>query len=212
MEDQGQQSPSLQIPATDLFPTICQVCREQNLIQQIHLVLCLRCNREYCIHFASTVDPSCCSKCCFDVTMTDETIYKKTEHYNEELDKVYTKTSKARQIKFGGLDWLFYQRRIKDLNDTELLLAIEYHHAIYTAMVYERDQRRAEHAHRNAGKKITFAHSANVTSETTTKRTKTVKATAPDAAAANIKALLEVLIKQGKTPQEIMAMFAKGTK
>lgn len=145
--------------------------------------------------------------------MTDQTITKKTEHYNEETDKTYTKTSKARQIQFSGLDWLFYQRRINDLNDTELLLAIEYHRSIYNSMMYERDKRRADYAHRNAGKKIIFptSSSANVTEVTTTKvkKTRTVKASKPDQTMANVAALLEVLVKQGKSKEEILALLGK---
>lgn len=165
------------------------------------------------MHFASSVDPANCANCCSQVTMTDQTIYKKTEHYNEETDKTYSTTSKARQIQFSGLDWLFYQRRITDLNDTELLLAIEYHRAIYNSMMYERDKRRAEYAHRNTGKKITFPNtsSGNVTEVTTTKikKTKTVKATKPDVAMANISSMLELLIKQGKSKDEILALLGK---
>lgn len=211
-----QESQPLEIPGQNpqeekdnLFPLVCDICKEKNLTTNLHFVTCLRCSQIYCVHFASSIDPSNCTQCCSDVTMTDQTIVKKTEHYNEDTDKVYTKTSKARQIQFSGLDWLFYQRRIRDLNDTELALALEYHRGIYNAMIFERDQRRAEYAHRNAGKKLSFPNTASAVTKTTTttKKTKTIKATATSSPMANIAALLQELIKQGKTKEEIMSIL-----
>lgn len=211
MEDQKQVSEleSAQVTPETLFQKVCNVCKEENLIKQTYLATCGKCGEVYCVHFASTVDPSFCTGCCSDIVMTDQTIYKKTEHYNEETDKVYTKSSRARQIQFSGLDWLFYQRQIDRLTDTELALAIEYHRAIYNSMMFERDQRRAEYAHRNANKIIIPTSKSSVTEVTTTKvkKTRTVKASSPTQAAANVAALLEVLVKQGKSKEEILAML-----
>lgn len=195
----------------NLFPTICIKCKEQNLIQKAHIVLCSRCNTYFCIHFASSIDPSFCADCCHAVEMMEQTVYKKSEHYNEDKDKVYTKTSKARQIQFSGLDWLFFQRRIEQITDLELELAIEYHRGLYNFMMFERDKRRAEHAHRNAGKKLIIPTSnQNVVTSTTTKvkKTRTIKSLSPEAKVAALKTIIENLMKQGKTQAEIMSLLS----
>lgn len=192
----------------DSFPLVCEVCKEKNLSTSIDTISCLRCNKITCFHMISPVDPAYCNECVIDVQMTEQTIYKKTEHYNEETDKTYVKSSKARQIQFTGLDWLFFNRRINTLSDTELLLAIEYHQAIYHSMMYEREKRRVDYFHRNAGKKVIIkTTSAETTTETTIKKSRTIKPDSTTKAQANLKALLEMLIKQGKTPAEIMQMM-----
>lgn len=204
--------PKEQPETKTLYPSVCDVCMEKNLAEKIDIITCIRCGELTCLHLCSTVDPAYCHECMRDVQMTDQTITKTSEHYNEEEDKVYVKKQSARQIKFTGLDWLFCQRRISTMSDTELALAIEYHQAIYQMMMYEREKRRVEYFHRNAGKQIKISTSTGTVSstETVVKKTKTIKPETKDKAQANVKALIEFLMKSGKTPEQIMKMM--GTK
>src|SRR5271165_3282189 len=56
-------------------PTICELCNIRNLTHQVLLRKCLspECNRVYCVHFASTVDPNICLYCLSDITCVIET-------------------------------------------------------------------------------------------------------------------------------------------
>ena len=205
-----EQEPQQNEQAESAFPLVCELCKEKNLTETVYHATCPKCEQVFCLHFASPVDPAFCRECCIDVAMTEQIIHKKTEHYNEETDRVYTRTSKARQIQFSGLDWLFFNRRISSLSDTELLLAIEYHQTIYHGMMYERERRKVEYFHRNAGKKVVIKTSDGATvsnTETVVKKSRTIKPETRTKMETNLKALLDQLLKQGKSPQEILAML-----
>lgn len=191
----------------NLFPTVCEECKEKNLTEKVYLEECPECNGTYCHHFASGVDPAICINCCSKVEMTEQIVTKTVEHYHEETDTVTTKKSTARQIKFDGFHWLFFQRRIEQMDDKELLLSIEYHRAIYNAMMLERDKRRVEYFHRNAGKKFVVPVSGVSSTETTTTKVRKTRVIKPEVAAAGLKMLLEQLLKQGKTQEEIMKLL-----
>lgn len=191
---------------------LCEVCIEDNLISKVGIIRCERCHESFCIHFASSIDPQSCCFCLHDVSVTVDTIHKTTEHYNEETDTVTTKTRKAKSIKLGGMHWLFVQRKIRDLSDAELEVAIEYHHAIHDGMILERDQRRIEHFHRNAGKKFVPPTSVTSGTETTetviTKKTRTTKIKTPNAPEINATAVLQSLLKSGMSLEQIAKMIA----
>lgn len=204
-EQPGQSESDIREELTS-FPSICDVCKEKNLTTSIYLASCRTCSTDYCTHFASSVDPQYCSNCCHDVQMTEQTITKTQETYSEEKDKVFSKTFKARQIKFSGLDWLFFARKQKDMTDTELLLAIEYHQSMYHSLMYEREKRRVEHFHRNAGRKIVFPSTSTqeITTTTTIKKSRKISTEKQTKTQANVAAVLTELLKQGMSPADIM--------
>ena len=190
-----------------LYPYVCGDCMELNLTEQVHLGCCRQCREEYCVHNASTVDPSKCSNCLSKVTMTEQVVVKKSEHYDEEKDRTYFRTQKARQISFSGEDWLFYNRKISTLTDDELLLAVEFHHTIYGAMLRERDKRRSECFHRNAGRQFkintsTVPVSGISSTETTVKKTRVIKPKEN-----SMKDILQQLLNAGYTQDQIVGML-----
>lgn len=192
---------------------ICELCSEKNLTDIVSFNNCKECGRIYCLHFASNIDPAYCTECLHDVSIKEETIVKRQEHYNSQTEKVYTRTRKARRVSIGGLHWLFRSRKIHTLTDFELDLAIEYHRAILSEMLLERDQRRAEYAHRNRGKGLPIilnpGESNTVTTEETTiKKTRIRQATKADPAAM-MQAAMEQLLKMGMTPEMIAKAVAK---
>ena len=198
------------------FPKICMPCKETNLTQDIqeHLLTCPGCGQVYCVHFASSVDPAMCKDCCHDVEMTVTTEVVKREHYNEELDTNYVRTHKYRSVKFTGLDWLFFNRKINTLTDTELSLAIEYHQAMASSMLYERDKRKAEYFHRNAGKHVIIKTStgdviSHTKTTTTVKRSQTTRSHVKTEAEINLAAQLDKMLKGGLTIEQIMGMLKK---
>lgn len=194
--------------------TICMICREKNLTDQVVFNNCKRCNEVYCLHYASTIDPAYCTNCLHDVRVTEEVVTKTQTHYNEASDKLYTRTRKAKKISLGGMHWLFQARKISMLTDLELELAIEYHRDILNQMLYERDERRIQHFQRNRGKALPVKFSGSVTENTTetiiAKKTRTKTATKLDPVA-QLAAAMQVLMQAGMTP-EMIAKMAKGGK
>jgi len=196
------------------FPKVCFLCKEANLCNQIPINQCGRCGSTYCTHFASGVDPQYCKDCCKDVEMTTQNVSVTREKYNPETDQLTTKIHKYKSIKFSGLDWLFYQRKITEMSDQELSLAIEYHQTLYMGMINERDKRRVEYFHRNAGKKFVIRDANGndlntISTETTVKKTRTVKPREKSGSEVNLIAGLQSLMKGGMSPDQILAALKK---
>jgi hypothetical protein len=134
--------------------TICAICNSQNLVQSTYLNQCNApgCSNVYCLHFASPIDPHICLYCLSDVVCTEEIGRSTHSHKNDDTGITHSYTRRYKSIKFSGLDWLFQQRKISSLNNTELQVAIEYHRAILNGMIFEREHRREEQLHRNKNK------------------------------------------------------------
>lgn len=191
---------------------VCVVCKEENLQEEIHLLTCLRCAELFCLHFASSVDPTYCSDCNHKVELTDQTFVRTDTILSEDGKRSYIKTSKSRQLIFSGLDWLFFQRKIFTLSDIELSLAIEYHHTIYQSMLAERERRKIEYFHRNAGKQIKLHISTGDTissnsKSVTVKQTKVTKVVKQATSDVQLKVMLQALLDSGLTPEQIKQKF-----
>lgn len=200
---------------------VCIICKEENLKQSIHLMECPRCVELYCLHFSSSVDPSFCSDCNHKVELVDQT-YTRIDSFKipataSEEAKDYKRISKSRQLIFSGLDWLFFQRKIYTLSDIELALAVEYHHTIYQSMLAERERRKIEYFHRNAGKPTPLRISTGDTisgnsKSITVKSSSSIKAVKQNKAEVQLKAVIEQLLKAGLSAEQIQTMLAKGKK
>ena len=190
----------------------CRGCLEANLIEDVRIARCKKCELLFCTHFASNIDPAYCTECLSDVNLYKEVVTKTYSYYNEENDTVTEYKRRARSIKLTGLDWLFAQRKIISLSDNELELAIEYHREILNGMLKEREERRIAKAHRYAGTKAD-ADSAKLDSATvvaeSVKRTKTIQSSK---AAATANSLLAAFQAQGMTTAQILAMMEKAMK
>lgn len=220
MENEQDQPETPQVQVEQQPPineiTICMICREKNLTDQVVFNNCGKCNIIYCLHYASTIDPAYCTNCLHDVRVTEETITKTQTHYNEETDQTYSRTRKAKKITLGGMHWLFQARKINTLTDLELELAIEYHKDILNSMLYERDERRVNHFNRNRGKSLPVRFAGDSVIETSsetiiTKNTKTKTAKKVDPAAMLAQAM-QVLMQAGMTPEQIAKMAMGGKK
>lgn len=190
---------------------VCDACFEQNLTSNVHIQKCVICSEPYCGHHASTIDPSHCGDCLYDVTVQIDTITKiESSSTSAEAGSVTRRTRKARQIKIGGLHWLFVQRKIPDLTEEELTLAIEYHRGLYDGLIYEREVRRSEHLHRNAGKQVKIPSISNTetTITTTVKKSRVTKSLKPDKAAANFASAIQELMKHGLSVEQIKTAIA----
>jgi hypothetical protein len=187
---------------------VCDICFEKNLTEDIHIQSCVSCGDSYCVHNSSKVDPTHCIQCLKDISIDISIIRKTSIHSNHETGQTYIRSRKARQIKLGGQHWLFAQRRITDMNDEDLLLAIEYHRGMYDSLIYEREKRRAENFHRNANKvfKVPTSATGTILSSSTVKKTKTIKAAQPAVTETNTASLFEALLKQGFTKEQLIAM------
>lgn len=193
-----------------LTSTVCDTCLELNLTTK-SAIACARCEQAFCLHFASTVDAQYCVNCLSDISVTKQVITKTYEHKNQETGQTTFYRRRARDIKISGLDWLFSQRKIAELADVELDLAIEYHRNILNLMIAEQEQRRNAKMHRYAGVKVIVAPSTTLvtdTTQTTVKKTRTVSKTK---AQEQLAALLKSLMASGMTP-DMIAALAKGKK
>lgn len=181
---------------------VCEACMGSNVLQAIGIIDCPKCDKPFCIHFSSKVDPQYCVDCMSDVSVQTDTVSKVYEHYNEQTDRIVRYSRRAKRIKIEGQDFLFAQRRIKDMSDAELGMAIEYHRAIYQAMGLEAEERKVANLHRNVN--VSVIPSTQVTSTTTVK--KSVK-TSSDKGAAKISALLDSMKAGGMTNEQIAALL-----
>ena len=184
----------------------CDVCIADNLLKNSGIRQCARCMNSYCIHYASKIDPLMyCVSCMSEMTLTRSVVSKTTEHYNEQTDVTTRYTRKAREIKLEGEDWLFSQRKIRDLSDPELDMVIEYHRQYLMLLCDEQERRRMEKMHRHAGVKFTIptgtATSSTTTTTTTTKKT-VVKT---DKAKEKAQALIAQLLGAGMSLEQLQA-------
>lgn len=187
----------------------CRNCQVANLSEDVRIARCKRCSSIYCVHFASSIDPAFCVECLSNVTLNKEIITKTYthEHYDEETDTTTTTEYKrrAKSIRLEGLDWLFIQRKIVQMRDEELELAIEYHREILHAMLAEREDRKAKFLHRYAGVKPS-TETVNIDGSTTTtvKKTRTISSTK---AAATASSVLESMLNSGTDAATLLKML-----
>lgn len=186
---------------------ICEVCLSDNLLKAVGIRACPRCNKGFCVHYASKFDAQYCVDCMSEITVTENQITKITEHYNEITDKLVRYSQRAKQIKLDGQDWLFAQRRVKDLNEAELAATIEYHISYYRLLVLEAEERRVAHAHRNAGVRMSSPTSVTTSVTTTINKSTQAKSTKQQA---QMSALIGAMIAKGMTMEQIMAMLKGG--
>jgi hypothetical protein len=137
-----------------------------------------------------------------------ETVTKTYEHYNEETDVVTSYKRRAKSVRLEGMDWLFAQRKITTMSDESLLLAIEYHRALLTGLLDEREARRVKYAHRFAGEPLPKSHPCNPDgskiTKTVTKTTRTVKSTKASATASGVVASL---LAKGLSTEQMLQML-----
>jgi hypothetical protein len=194
--------------------------------------MCPTCAELFCIHGASHIDPKCCVHCCNDFKVIDveESVIRET--HNDNGDITSTKHYRIRRITLGGWHWLFYNRAISGMTDTELDHAIEYHQAMFYGMLAERDARRVAHFQRNKGKHASnesrsllsgdaadplvmtgegakFKVSRTTTRTTRTRTTKTMQSGEATDTNAAVEAALQQLLKNGMTREQIASLFKK---
>lgn len=176
-----------EIPLPDAEPEephvaylVCEVCLELNLTTH-SVIACAGCGLAFCYHFQSAIDSQFCVNCMSDISVTKQVITKTYEHQNPETGECTFYRRRAREIKIDGLSWLFAQRRITELADVELDMAIEYHRNICSLMITESERRRNEKMHRyaNTPMPIPTPSTTTVTNGTTTtvKKSRTVSKT-----------------------------------
>jgi hypothetical protein len=172
----------LEIQENPVRITVCPFCMNENLVKKTFLAECKSpdCTHVFCLHYASSLDPAYCLYCLKDVICTVQT-GKATHHVlNEETGFMDILTKRFKSIKFEGLDWLFQQKKIESMSDEELAVAIEYHSAIRSGMIREKEERFLKRLHRNKGVQVTPSNITdilNVPSTHTTSTTTTVKKT-----------------------------------
>lgn len=188
---------------------VCECCLELNLTTK-SVIRCARCESAFCFHFASNIDAQYCVNCMSEMSVSKSVITKTYEHVNPETGGVSFYRRKAREIKIEGLDWLFAQRKIKELSDVELDMSIEYHRNTYSLMIAESEKRRNDKMHRFAGVRVRIPTPSTTTvtngTTTTVKKTRTVSKTK---GTEQLAALLSSLQSQGMSMQDILKALKK---
>jgi hypothetical protein len=77
-----------------------------------------------------------------DVILEDSIISKEVTSKSLSGTKTFTRIMKARHLVFKGEDWMFAQTRILDMSDGDIDTTIEYHRAIMSEMLNEREARK----------------------------------------------------------------------
>jgi hypothetical protein len=198
------------VPAEEtghLTALVCDVCLELNLTHPKSIIECARCGKAFCYHYASSIDVQFCVNCMSDMIVEKSTITKTYEHRNDETGQLSFYRRRAREIKIGGLDWLFAQRKIPELSDTELDLTIEYHRNILGLMIAEQEKKRADKMHRYAGVRIHIPTNSTTdithSTVTTVKKTRTIS---KNKATEQLATILKDLLAKGMTPEAIAKM------
>lgn len=192
-----------------LTELVCEACLELNLTSKSAIV-CARCGKAFCLHYASTIDVQYCVNCMSDVGITKEVITKTYEHKSAETDQVTFYRRRARQMRIFGLDWLFAQRKINDLSDVELDLDIEYHRNLMKLMIDEQERRKNEKMHRYAGMRVVLPTPATTTvssvKQTTVKKSSTVS---KSKSTEQLQALLSSMKAKGVTMESLAQLLKK---
>lgn len=183
---------------------VCELCKD--LAEQKS---CAKCGIEYCEHYASNIDIRFCGNCMRTVVLTVETEIRKTEHHNDDGEITYTKRDVCKRLRLTGTDYFFAAHQISSLNDDDLDTTIEYHRAIMSAMVMEREDRRVEKFQKIS--KIILSNKASRTDVDSTgaikgslknPKDKTVKVTKKNDSNALL-AALQTLLNAGLTQDQI---------
>lgn len=192
----------------------CRNCQVSNLTEEIRIQRCKQCASLYCVHFASNIDPQFCVECLSDVTLHKESIVKTYmhEHYDEETDTI-TQTEyrrRATEYKLEGTSWLFNQRKIVQMSDDSLELAIEYHRGLLQGMMNEREDRRNKKMHRFAGIPSGMEGvSSSKSSSTTVKKSKTISSNKAGATAASV---MSSMLAGGMDAAQLLALLQAAQK
>ena len=188
---------------------VCSLCLELNLTTKAIVEKCGRCGQAFCYHFQSAIDSQYCVNCMSDVSVTKSVITKTYTHTSPETGEQSFYRRRAREIKIDGLSWLFAQRKIVELSDVELDMAIEYHRNVYSLMMDESERRRNDKMHRYANTpfKIPTPTTTKVTdsTQTTVKKSRTTSKTK---AGETVAALLASMMAKGMTMDQILAAIA----
>lgn len=203
------ETPEEEKPETEEQGLVCDTCFNDNLLKAVGIQRCLRCSKIFCIHFNSPVDIKYCVNCMSDISLTVEKIYKVYEIYDENNNKIERRRAKGTEYKMGGLDWLFAERKIYNMNEAELELALEYYRELVKLILNEREIRKMEAKHRFANKKVGRPVSSPVAVTATVEVKKTVQ-TVSSKKKAQFEALFNMLISQGMTPEQIAKLGKKG--
>lgn len=189
---------------------VCGECAFGNLVKNVGLKRCIRCEKPYCTHFACTVAPlEYCVNCMGDLELTRKIESVSREKYNPITDTTTRYTRRYRSIHINGDDWLFAQRKIGSLSDVELELSLEFHKEYIQLLAAEQDRRRVEKAHTASQKsaKTQMVLPTGTVSQTV-KTTKTTTTTKQNKKVDQLAILFEQLLDQGKSVAEIQAIIA----
>lgn len=191
-------------PATTV--PICELCMGAENTTKV----CPKCGVDFCVHFASTNDIQYCSNCLSDFKVVETIETKVTERVNAEGIVVARQKQIAKNIRLVGMDWLFMAKKISAMTDEEVLYSIEYHSAIKSLLISEREERRVEHFQKMKGVKLTptIDSSAIATNGVASNSKKRVKIDKKPPNANDVAAALGTILKAKIDPAALAAALA----
>lgn len=181
---------------------VCDLCKEDET------KLCLKCGVAFCAHFSSTTDIRFCANCLDDFRVVETIEIKTTERQNEAGEVISRRRQICKNLRLEGTDWLFESTRIQDMTDDEILASVEYHGAIKSLLINEREDRKLARYKKLSGIRITskIKEVDNRTSGERKTCTKSEKK-APDAN--SVAAALNVLLGAKIDPAVLAAALQK---
>jgi hypothetical protein len=197
---------------------VCVHCDNIDSLDRIKT--CAKCSVQYCEHFSSEIDIRFCGNCMKDFKVTNSIEIRTTEQTNNAGEVIYKKRVQCKRLHLEGTDWLFTANKISTLSDDDLDCTIEYHRAIASLMLHEREERRIEKYQKLNKQVITLQRNSNVDNTGAvrgslktdaqkaedaaykqSKRTSTTKTKTPDAA--TLADAIALLIKSGISAEKI---------
>ena len=197
-------------PEDKIDDTVCSECAFGNLVKNVGIKRCIRCDKAFCSHFACTITPlEYCVNCMGNLELERKVVTTKIDVYDPETDTVKTyRRLPYRSIHINGDDWLFAQRRIGSLSDVELELSIEFHREYLQLLAVEQDRRKAERLHKASQVKLPLAMPTGTTSKTV-RETKTTTTTKQNKKVDQLSMVFDQMLNSGMSLTEIQALIAK---
>ena len=199
-------------PEDKIDDTVCSECAFGNLVKNVGIKRCIRCDKAFCSHFACTITPlEYCVNCMGNLELERKVVTTKIDVYDLETDTIKTYRRRPyRSIHINGDDWLFAQRRIGALSDVELELSIEFHREYLQLLAVEQDRRKAERLHKQSATKLPPPGIMPTgTTSKTVKETKVTTTTKQNKKVDQVSMLFDQMLNAGMSLSEIQALIAK---
>lgn len=183
---------------------ICDECKSLD----VRLKQCHRCDRVYCKHFSSLLEPDkYCLDCMKDVNVKRFFIVKRVELRHEVTEAFIARNvGKGLEMYLEGEDYIYSVHRISTLSsEEEWDRAISYHDTMRSNLIRSRENWRAAKRDKERSVKILHSTSQQPQQQQQKRKVSSVQIVQPDQQRIVLAAALMQVYKRPPTEQEIDA-------